>query len=190
MKDNDVVYIGGKGNEFNPKGYSHSADVSDWEADLHDIRPKDWQRLEYPEHNPLLESEDEVLVFRFNTNVLVHIERQDRDYLAIQRRPEVLPSVIMDPYEGGPYERRSLERRSDPYPVTIMSGPVGSRPDPIAAFQRICWLVLSCISLVWGGLSGAAFSVDSFPITPSVALLGALGLIVLALTLYILGRTD
>lgn len=66
----------------------------------------------------------------------------------------------------------------------------GSRPDPVGKLQRRCWLLMILASLIWGGLSGAAFSSNHFPITPSDALLGSFGIVVLALTLYRLGREN
>ena len=59
-----------------------------------------------------------------------------------------------------------------------------------ARFQRACWLALTVASLIWGGISGAAFTLNGFPVSPPAALLGALGMIGLALTLFVLGRED
>ena len=102
------------------------------------------------EHNPLVESEDEVNVIRFNTD-------------------------LSDEYPSG---RANVN-------LTV---PGEVRSDPLARYHRTCWLLLSFVSLIWGGISGAALALSNFPITPSGALLGALSLVVLALTLFRLGR--
>jgi hypothetical protein len=146
-----------------------------WESDLHSVRPRDWQRLDFPSDNPLVRLEDEVPVFRFKA------ARLAEEHVADRRILEVVDTYLPD-------DPQPVDRLSDRPKISSLISSI--RPDPVNKFQRRSWLLLLVVSLVWGGLSGAAFSLNTFPITPSAAVAGALGLIVLALTLFRLGRAN
>jgi len=59
--------------------------------------------------------------------------------------------------------------------------------EPVAKAHRFMWLFLVVTSLIWGTLAGIAFTTGFGPY-PSVAITGLLGIVVLALTLFRLGR--
>jgi hypothetical protein len=155
-----------------------------WTEDLREIRARDWQKLDFPSHNPLVRSEDEVRVFRFKAAKLA------ADHVANRRIIEVVATYLSEGTEPtGRSETDLILGSTASDPASVNSPTVGSaRLDPVGKYQRMCWLILTVGSLIWGGVSGASFSINGFPVPPPAALAGALGLIVLALTLLRLGK--
>jgi len=54
--------------------------------------------------------------------------------------------------------------------------------------HRVMWALLTLLALTAGALAGASFSIEGYWLAPSSALLGLLGVLVLAATLFALGE--
>jgi hypothetical protein len=160
------------------EGYVDAIDpFSEWEEHLRDVMPKNWHG-----HSSLVESEAQFQLVRAKIyKLLVEGDREpesrDTPPVLVPRTRERDRSV----HELSEDVRPQLEA---PRPVLAPE----TDSDPVSRFQRWCWLLLTVASLSWGVVTGAAFWRTGFPVSPAYALLVALLLIGLVLTLFQLGR--